>query len=358
MSFLKGLDLTVIFLICAISSFGLLAIFATEPKLAVQQLLVALFGILLFLAISSSDIRIFKDLAILFWVVSLVLVFSVTFFAPEIRGAARWIEIGFFRLQPTELAKPFVILALASIFSQDEKPTKLLLKSLVIVLPFVVLTFLQPDLGNAVIFALIWFFGLFVAGFNWKILAGALFLFILVLPLFLFVLTPYQRLRFETFLNPTQDPLGAGYSVIQSQIAVGAGKIFGRGLTNATQSKLEFLPEASTDFIFSSISEGLGFVGSVIFIALFFLLIYQLITKSQVSDRFSQIVILQVAGLIFSQFFINLAMSIGLLPVVGITLPFVSYGGSSLVASFVLVAFAQSQIRFAPKPVDAAKISS
>lgn len=352
MFFLKGLNLTIVFLILAIFSFGLLAIFANEPNLAFQQLLFFALGILAFLAISAFDIRIFKDVLPFFWIVSLVVVFFVTFFAPEIRGSARWIELGFFRFQPTELAKPVVILFLASIFSQDGQPAKLILKSLGIILPFVFFAFLQPDLGNAIIFILIWYFGLFIAGFNWKILASIASLFLILIPAFLFVLAPYQKLRLETFLNPQVDPLGAGYSVIQSQIAVGAGKFWGRGLVDATQSRLEFLPEAPTDFIFASISEGLGFVGSIVFISLFFTLIYQLITKSQVSDRFSQIVILQVAALLFIQFFINLAMSVGLLPVVGITLPFVSYGGSSLVTSFILFSLVQSQIKFAPKPVD------
>lgn len=351
MSFFKGLNWVIVFLILSIFVFGLLAIWANDPKLASQQLLFGLIGILLFFLVSAIDIRIFKDFVFIFWLVSLVLVFLVTFFVPEIRGSSRWFEVGFFRFQPTELTKPVLIFFLASIFSNSSE-TRLLFKSFGIVAPFVILAFFQPDLGNAIIFILLWYFSLFAAGFNWKILVSLASFLVLLIPAFLFILAPYQKARLETFLNPQTDPLGSGYSVIQSQIAVGAGQFTGRGLMNATQSKLEFLPEAPTDFIFASIAEGLGFVGSLILIGLFFVLIYQFIEKSYVSDRFSQIVILQVAGLIFIQFFINLAMSVGLLPVVGITLPFVSYGGSSLVTSLILAGFACSQIRFAQKPVD------
>ncbi len=351
MTVLKGVNLTTVFLILAISGFGILAIFVQNSQLAAQQFLFFLFGLLIFFGISTFDVRIFKDLAIFLWLVSLVLVFFVTFFGPETRGAHRWIELGFFRFQPVELAKPVVILFLAKVLSNNSQgPGAALLKSIGIVVPLATLAFLQPDLGNAIIFIIIWFFALFIAGYNWKILASISVFFLAILPFIFFVLAPYQKLRLETFLNPGGDPLGAGYTVIQSQIAVGAGRIFGQGLVGATQSKLEFLPEAPTDFIFASLAESFGFFGSLIFIGLFLGLIYQIVKAATLPDRFSQILILGIAGILFFQFFINLAMSIGLLPVVGVTLPFVSYGGSSFVASFILLGLFQSQVKFFKKP--------
>jgi len=218
-----------------------------------------------------------------------------------------------------------------------------------LVFPFVLAAFWQPDLGNAIIFILIWYLALFVSGYDIKILGSLGLLFLILLPVWLLILAPYQRNRIETFLNPRTDPLGAGYSVIQSQIAVGSGQIFGRSLSGATQSKLEFLPEAPTDFIFASIAESYGFVGALIFICLFSILIYNLITRALAFDRFSQILFLLTAGLLSFQFLINLAMSVGLLPVVGVTLPLVSYGGSSLISSFILLSFVQSRLRFAPR---------
>lgn len=350
MPILKGVNLTIVFLICAISGFGLLTIFVQNSQLAVQQFLFFLLGLLIFFRISHFDVRIFKDLSLLLWLVSLVLVFFVTFFGPEVRGAHRWIELGFFRFQPTELGKPAVILFLAKVLSNNSKDAGLnLLQSIGIVAPFSILAFLQPDLGNAIIFVIIWFLAIFASGYNWRTIGAISAFFLAILPFLFFILAPYQKLRLETFLNPGGDPLGAGYTVIQSQIAVGAGKVFGQGLVGATQSRLEFLPEAPTDFIFASLAENLGFVGTIIFLGLFLTLIYQIIKLSVVSDRFPQILILEVAGILFFQLFINLSMSVGLLPVVGVTLPFVSYGGSSLIASFILLAFVQSQIRFASR---------
>ena len=350
MAFAKGLNLTLILLICGIFTFGFLTIFVQNPKLATQQLIFFGLGILFFLAISSLDIRIFKDFTIVFWFISLVLVFFVTLAAPEIRGSSRWVDLGFFRLQPTELAKPIVVLTLASFLEKaDRNSAKTLLKAAGLVFPFVLAAFWQPDLGNAIIFILIWYLALFVSGYNLKILGSLGLLFLILLPVWLLILAPYQRNRIETFLNPRTDPLGAGYSVIQSQIAVGSGQIFGRSLSGATQSKLEFLPEAPTDFIFASIAESYGFVGALIFICLFSILIYNLITRALAFDRFSQILFLLTAGLLSFQFLINLAMSVGLLPVVGVTLPLVSYGGSSLISSFILLSFVQSRLRFAPR---------
>lgn len=351
MSILKGVNLTTVFLILGISGFGLLTIFVQNSQLAVQQFLFFLLGLLFFFVISSFDVRILKDVSAGLWLVSLILVLLVTFFGPEIRGAHRWIELGFFRFQPTELAKPALILFLAQILTKNSaEPIFNLLKSLAVMAPFAVLAFLQPDLGNAIIFLAIWFLAVFISGYSWKIIGALAAFFLAILPAIFGVLAPYQRLRLETFLNPADDPLGAGYTVIQSQIAVGAGRIFGQGLTGATQSKLEFLPEAPTDFIFASLAESFGFFGSLIFIFLFLTLVYQIAKAAKFQDRFSQILILEIAGVLFFQFFINLAMGVGLLPVVGVTLPFVSYGGSSLVASFILLGLFQSQIRFATKP--------
>ena len=258
------------------------------------------------------------------------------------RGSTRWVDLGFLQFQPSELAKPVLILILARIVAYSNLSTwREMFRVLAVMLTPIILVFMQPDLGSAVVLAAI---------------AGAIFLgsnvpvrFVLVLiatalilsPLGWFSLQSYQKNRVATFLNPTADPLGRGYNSIQSLIAVGSGQLTGKGLGHGTQSQLRFLPENQTDFIFASLAEELGFIGSLILILAYTWLIMRLFylskNASEVEDSLS---LLGITAMFAIQTIINIGMNIGLLPVTGITLPLVSLGGTSMVVSLATIAMA------------------
>ncbi len=203
--------------------------------------------------------------------------------------------------------------------------------------------YLQPDLGNAIIIGFVAVLTLVLVGFPLLWFVGGLFVSGLMLPVVWHFLHDYQRQRILTFINPTMDPLGTSYNVIQSIIAVGSGMFFGKGLSQGTQSSLRFLPERHTDFIFATISENLGFVGSVLILVCFAFLLYRIfLIFLNTDDYFCKIFVGASFFLILVQFFINVGMNIGVMPVVGVTLPFVSYGGSSLLSNFILLGFLSS----------------
>lgn len=259
-------------------------------------------------------------------------------------GAQRWIDLGFVRFQPSELMKVIVLIALAKYFARREYPQGLGFRELVgpafiIGAPFV-LILQQPDLGTAVHLALA---GLSIIAFL-RIRPVVMITFTgfiaVTLPFAWSFLKDYQKQRIITFLNPEGDPLGAGYHIIQSKIAVGSGQFWGKGFLKGTQSQLRFLPEQHTDFAFSVFAEEWGFAGSFVLLTLFLLLVLmgiRIVSRSQ--DRFGALLALGLISLIFWQFLINVSMVTGMMPVVGIPLPFISYGGSSLVTTFIAVGF-------------------
>jgi rod shape determining protein RodA len=257
-------------------------------------------------------------------------------------GAQRWIDLGFFSLQPSELVKVFTLIALARYFAHRDYPKGLGFKELVgpaclVGAPFL-LILRQPDLGTAMHLglacgAVIAF--LRVRFYVYLFSGGAM---ALALPLFWNSLKAYQKSRIITFLHPENDPLGAGYHIIQSKIAVGSGQLWGKGFLKGTQSQLRFLPEQHTDFAFSVFAEEWGFVGSMVLLSLFFFLVISglyIVRRSQ--DRFGALLALGLIALIFWQTLINIGMVTGLMPVVGLPLPFISYGGSSLLTTYLAV---------------------
>lgn len=317
--------------------FGLLTIGSIASNIFLEQLVFAILGLGLFFLFSQIDWRIYPRLAWFFYIASL-LILGVTFiFGTISRGAIRWIQIGALTIQPSELAKPLLILFFAYFFSQEEKMDirRVLWGGLLLLLP-ALLVFAQPDLGSTIVIGLFWLAMILGAGLGWRWLAAGAGAICLSLPIIWRFLKEYQKQRIYTFLNPTLDPLSSGYNIIQSIIAVGSGQLFGRGLGMGTQSHLRFLPERHSDFIFASIAEELGFLGVGALLFIFALLLWRILRTAQnVNDRFAMLVCLGVFALIFSQFFINAGMNLGLLPVTGITLPLVSSGGSSLVAILV-----------------------
>ncbi|MBL7130265.1 MAG: rod shape-determining protein RodA [Candidatus Omnitrophica bacterium] len=273
----------------------------------------------------------------------------VLFFGRTKLGAQRWLELGGFNFQPSELGKIAVILVLSRHFSQKSfeelkifqnrlSPIKGFIIPLGITLIFALLVAVQPDLGTAVIYIFIFMFLVFLIEVRFKYILYFVCLILLASPFFWFFLRGYQKDRLLVFLNSNRDPLGAGYTIIQSKIAVGSGRLLGKGWLAGTQNQLNFLTERHTDFIFSTIGEEWGFLGSVILIILFYILIKRILRLSLlIYDPFAKNLCLCIASLIFIQFFINIAMTIGFMPVVGLPLPFISYGGSSLVSFLLLI---------------------
>lgn len=277
--------------------------------------------------------------------IALVSLLAITFILGlETRGSVRWIDFGFFTLQASEIAKPILILFLSNFFIQNSpfKSRNILVSLLLSLIP-VGLTFLQPDFGSAFVLLMIWISLVYLAGLSWKKLLVMLLIGLICLPIGFSQLRGYQRERLTTFLNPNQDPLGSGYNIVQSIIAVGSGELFGRGFGRGTQSHLNFLPEQKTDFIFATMAEELGFVGIASIFALFALLLYRIVViGNRCREKIDQLVCYGAATVIAVQLFVNAGMNMGIVPVTGITLPFISFGGSSLISMLILVGLVQS----------------
>lgn len=250
-------------------------------------------------------------------------------------GSQRWINLGLFRLQPSEPAKLAVVLVMAKYFQSDEPARGYSLRDLwmpfFIIAPLVILTLIQPDLGTAIILGIVFVSMILMSGLRMRSFACLVGAGLALLPVGWHFLKAYQRNRILTFLDPDRDPLGAGYHVIQSQIAIGSGRVFGKGFLHGTQNRLDFLPAQHTDFIFAVFSEEWGFVGCAILLLLYFVLIaYCLGLVQRAKDRFGALLVFGMVAIIFWHVVINVAMVAGLMPVVGVPLPMVSYGGSAL----------------------------
>ncbi len=250
------------------------------------------------------------------------------------KGAQRWLDLGVVRFQPSEMMKLAVPMMVAWYLSDQRLPPtwpRLLVSGLLIFIP-VVLIARQPDLGTALLIACAGFFVIFLAGLSWRLLGGLVILAGAGAPLLWHFMHDYQRQRVVTFLNPEQDPLGAGYHIIQSKIAIGSGGLFGKGWLNGTQAQLEFLPERSTDFIFAVLGEEFGLAGILILLLLYaFIVLRSLYISTQAQDTYSRLIGGSLAMTFFIYFIVNTGMVTGLLPVVGLPLPLVSYGGTSMV---------------------------
>jgi len=256
-------------------------------------------------------------------------------------GAQRWVGIGFFNLQPSELMKIGIILALARYFhgvhlSAQTRHYLLLIVPAALTLVPVALILKQPNLGTATIVSVIAFAMCFMAGIRWWYFAGAIGAVGAAVPVAYHFLHDYQKQRVMTFLDPGSDPLGAGYNIIQSKIAIGSGGFFGKGLLKGSQSQLDFLPEKQTDFIFTMLSEELGFIGALLLLVMYGLLIaFAMMLAVRSRNGFGRMLAAGVASMLFIHIFINMSMVMGMIPVVGVPLPFLSYGGSFLLATLM-----------------------
>ena len=292
---------------------------------------------LFFMSISFVQIRFWNDYSILIFILLILLLIIVKFYGVQSQGSRRWINLFVFNLQPSELMKVGIILFLSNYYhkisSGDINKLRFLLYPLIaLAIPFI-LVLTQPDLGTAILILLSGIVVTWLAGVRWKIFAYLTFIFMAMAPVAISFLKPYQKSRILTFLNPDSDPLGAGYQIIQSKIAIGSGGIFGKGFLNGSQAYLNFLPEKHTDFIFTLFSEEFGFIGSSSIIFLYFLITYRIIAIGTLTRSiFGKLYCFGFATAFFIYVAVNMSMVLGLLPIVGAPLPILSYGGSSMMA--------------------------
>jgi rod shape determining protein RodA len=281
-----------------------------------------------------------ERLAVPIFLIALFLLLAVALVGEVSHGARRWLNLGFVRLQPSELMKIAAPMMLAWYFARREEGLRrrdYLVAFILLLIP-VALVMKQPDLGTALIIFAAGFYVIFLAGLSSRLLIAAGLLFAVLAPIFWTMLHDYQRRRVEILLDPYQDPLGAGYHTIQASIALGSGGIFGKGWLNGTQSQLDFLPERTTDFIFAVFGEEFGLIGNLFLITLFGVLIFRgYIIASRAHNIFCRLLAGSICLTFFTYVFINIGMVSGLLPVVGVPLPLISYGGTSLVT--VLLGF-------------------
>lgn len=335
-------------------AFGFAAVYSvalsqyTGEFLSVKKQAVAFFvGIVVFSILLFTNYRVLRSFSLHLYIISILLLVFVLLFGDTIRGTTGWFRIGVFSFQPVEFAKLALILALAKFFSERRNKSLTwtdIAKSGLIVLCPSALVLAQPDLGSAFLLIGLWlllllFFGVSKRQAITLSLVGAASL----LVGWFFIFADYQKARLLSFLNPEMDPLGQGYNVLQSVIAIGSGQLFGRGLGFGSQSQLRFLPEAHTDFVLAVIAEELGFVGLLLVFTAFAIMFWRLgRLMILVKDGFTTYLILGVAVTIFLQFIVNAGMNLGLMPVTGITLPFVSYGGSSLIFFIIMIGIVES----------------
>lgn len=325
--------------IITLISLGLITQLSISPGFFNQQLLYCLLGIGLFLVFMRIDFGIYEYLTKYIFFGS-ILFLLLSYLGPNVRGATRWLDVGGIRIQPSEFVKPFFILGI-SYFIKRYPLVKIkhIALSVCIFITFFFIIFRQPDLGNALVYAAIWVGMMIIGGLPVRYFAASLIGLALLSPIFYNWLHDYQRLRLITFIDPALDPKGAGYNALQSMISVGSGQLWGRGFGRGTQSLLQFLPERHTDFVFASFAEEFGLLGALVLLILMFLLLYRLLKQAENMETQSAAYLYSI-GLftqLLTQIVINVGMNLGILPVTGITLPFISYGGSSLLA--ILLSF-------------------
>ena len=298
-------------------------------------------GMVVMLVVAVSNIHFWLRNAYLIYTACLILLIAVEFFGSAGMGAKRWIDLGIITLQPSELMKIVIILVLARYFYASrmedvERPTYLIVPLILLAVPMV-LILRQPDLGTAILLVVSGVAVFFLAGVRlWIFVTGGIAILGSIAPIWNFVLLDYQKARLLTYLRPERDPLGAGYHVMQSKIALGSGGLFGKGFMAGSQSHLSFLPENHTDFIFTMLAEEFGLFGGLLLLTLYFLImVYGFVISLRCRHHFGRLIGMGIVMVFFLNYFVNIAMVMGLLPVVGMPLPLVSYGGTSLLTHMI-----------------------
>ena len=352
-NFLKRLDKYLLAASVLLVAVGLLMIYSTtfsdpvKSGLFARQLFFFIAGLGFLIIASGFDYRFLRRAAGTFYVFAVLLLVAVLFFGMNISGSRRWFSLGFFQMQPVELAKLALIVFLAAYFQKklpEIRRFRTVLWSAVIVAIPVALTLAEPDLGSAMVLGFIWLGMFLAAGVSKKHLAILLLVFLATSAFsWAYILKDYQKDRIYSFLEPTADPQGRGYNALQAITAVGSGGLFGRGFARGVVSGLRFLPERQTDFIFASLAEELGFLGAsflLLLLSVWFLRIIKVIKNSR--ENYGLLLSVGIFSYFFIQTSINIAMNIGILPITGVPLPLISYGGSSLLTSLISVGLLQS----------------
>ena len=380
--------------------FGLMAIYSAtngtgDTSLFYRQLAWAFFGVIALVFVNFNDVRFIRDNTYIFYAIGILLLVAVLIFGKKIAGQTSWMKIGFISFQPSEIAKMATILALARFLSDDDtdiRSMRGLLIALTISFIPILLIMLQPDMGTMLTFLPLIATMLLMAGFDIYILMLIIFPVILIVSGFFNIyfivslavvfmailllkqkkfkfhqlivigsalaaslsahqfaseiLKPHQIKRIQTFIDPMSDPRGAGYNALQAKIAISSGGIFGKGFLHGTQTQLRFIPAQWTDFIFCVIAEEFGFLGAALLIAMYLTLILRIIWAIySINNKFVDLTLSGYASLLFIHVFVNIGMTLGIMPVIGVPLPFVSYGGSSLVGNMIMVGLAMNFYR-------------
>ncbi|MFT7235189.1 MAG: rod shape determining protein RodA [Methylophagaceae bacterium] len=331
------IDALLLFGLLCLLSVGLIVLFSAgnqETALITRQLVrigTAFFGLIVLANIHPDRMR---DLAYFIYCAGLILLIAVLVAGEEGKGAQRWLSLGIIRFQPSELMKIAVPLSVAAYLAERPLPptlSRLIVCFLMVVVPALLIA-KQPDLGTALLIASSGLIAIFLSGISWVLITSFVLVSASALPMLWYVMHDYQRQRVLTFLNPESDPLGSGYHIIQSKIAIGSGGLFGRGWLEGTQSQLAFLPERSTDFIFSVIAEEFGLLGVGLLLLLYLAIAGRgLYIAGQAQSSFARLLAGSISLTFLVYVFVNVGMVTGLLPVVGVPLPLVSYGGTSMV---------------------------
>ena len=349
-----------------LAALGLMAIYSAHADWARQILWLAL-GACAYAAASAFDYRRLRALAPGIYAGMMLLLLAVHLVGHSALGARRWLSVAGFPLEPSELSKVLLVLVLAAFLSHREQLSwRAFAGALLLVAPPAFLILTQPDLGTTIVFVVVLLGMLFLGGASAKQLGSLAAVASLAVPLVPHLLHGYQRRRLEIFLNPNQDPLGAGYNLLQARIAVGAGGLFGQGWLHGLQGQLGFVPERATDFVFAIFAEEFGLLGSLVLLAMFGTLLVRLLRSAAVApDRFGQLLAGGVFVMIFVQVVENVGMNIGVLPIAGIPLPLISYGGSATITTLAALGMVQSVMLRRPvlmhrdqlQPVDTASVS-
>ncbi len=336
------LDPLLIFFIATLASVGLFVVYSASGEniaLLERHMIRLSLATFLLILIANISVRWLISSSVFFYLLGIIMLIAVIAFGEVGKGAQRWLNFGFIRFQPSEILKLAVPMMVAFYLKDKILPLgfKDLMVSLGIVIIPVLLIAKQPDLGTAILVGSAGFFVLFIAGIRWKILSIMSIILLITAPLlWKFALHGYQKTRILTLLNPESDPLGSGYHIIQSKIAIGSGGTYGKGWLNGTQSQLDFLPERSTDFIFSVFSEEFGFIGIVLLLILYCFIIFRgLYIAAHAPNTYGRLLAGALSMTFFVYLFVNTGMVSGLLPVVGVPLPLVSYGGTSMVTLMI-----------------------
>lgn len=325
-----------------LSLMSLLVLFSIAPDKLPQQATFLLIGFVLFRYLAGQNTSLYKNTGPVLYATALIVLLATLLFGESVRGSTRWLNLFGTSIQTSELIKPLLIISYADFLTRWQPTTmKNIARNAVLAAIPILLIFVQPDLGTALVHTAIWIVMTIIAGLPlWAGAIGGVAI-ALATKLLPNILKEYQKQRLSAFLNPNTDPLGAGYNVIQSMIAIGSGRLFGKGLGRGTQSQLQFLPERQTDFIFASLAEEFGFLGAGAVIALYsYMLVLLLRAVTRHENMQGKLLATGAFTYLFFQGFLNIAMNLGIAPVTGITLPLVSAGGSSILATYAALGIA------------------